>query len=222
VDTPTPRLTFLEVVRQVCWAGKVLVLSAFVVWHLFFLLLRNPLDVRSDNRPITFAPAGWDGLSHAWQTLDDATTTYGNVLRIEQGWTLFTPPMARSGDFLSVRLVFADGQRVTLPSDNAVDPSSFYLRRGGFRQRKLEDYIESLYSKNVASPLPAAQVRARQARWRRRHPEEDRVVVRLELVRCHLVFPPPGADPRTEGESQEKILGSFDAAGQPLPPDAHP
>jgi hypothetical protein len=222
VDTPIPRLTYVEVVRQVCWAGKVLAIAVFVVWHLLFLLIRNPLDVRGARSPVAFEPAGWDGLAHAWRTMDEATTTYGNVLRIEQGWTLFTPPMARDGDFLSVRLVFADGECVTLPSDNAVDPSGFYLRRGGFRQRKLEDWIGSLFSKNVASTLPGAQVRARLARWRRHHPDEERVVERVELVRCRLVFPPPGSDPGTDAGSQEEILGSFDATGKALPQDADP
>jgi hypothetical protein len=203
-------------VKLVCWVGKVVAVTALVVWHLLFLLVRNPLDSRGEKASTWSAPSGWTFLERAWQQLDQATTSYGNCLRIEQGWTLFTAPLSRDGEFLTVRLVFADGERVRIPSENEVDPTAFYLRRGGFRQRKLEDYIGYLASRNIDSPLVAAQVRARVARWSRRHPDDRRPPERVELVRSRYVFPQPGADPHGVVGPIEETLAAFDAAGQPL------
>jgi hypothetical protein len=223
VATPAPRLTLWEIVKLVCWASKVLAVAGFVVWHLLFLLVRNPLDVRASREPSWSGPTNWPGVQKAWQSLDRNTTSYGNFLRIEQGWTMFTAPLSRDGDFLDVRLVFADGERVRIPSDNAVNPSTLYLRRGHFRQRKLEDYLIDLVNSGRAdSPLVSAQVRARLADWQRRHPEDGRLPERVELVRCRFLFPQPGSNPRDVAGPYEECLAAFDANGQPLPVESPP
>jgi hypothetical protein len=222
VDTPARGLTLRDHVLLIFWLGKVLVIVGLVIWQLLFLLVRNPLDVRGEKAAVWPGPDDWPALGWAWQKLDETTTTYGNVLRIEQGWTLFTAPLARDGDFLAVRLVFPDGERVRIVSENEVNPSAFYFRRGGFRQRKLEDYLDTLASRQLDSPLLGAQVRARVAGWRRHHPQDGRWPERVELVRRHYLFPRPGDDPGNVVGPFEETLAVFAADGQPMPQDPEP
>src|SRR5262249_51842213 len=78
---------------------------------------------------------------------DVVTSRYGNFFGIDHGWGMFSPPMARSAPFLAAELQFDDDSTTVLssPNDPDVDQrrglSSGYIRLGGWRQRKYEDYL---------------------------------------------------------------------------------
>jgi hypothetical protein len=148
---PSPKRTPLG---QAWLILKVGVITLFVAWQLFFLAVRNPVDL-------------WDKESHDWATrqsrwgdvvhdfnnhrlassaehspvgpqstlgrklkaveppwersydeVDRWTKNYGRVLGVEQGWSMFTPNLAREGTFLAARIEFKNGQELLIKSEN--------------------------------------------------------------------------------------------------------
>jgi hypothetical protein len=200
--------------------GRVLVRAAvvlFVVWQVFFLLVRNPLDLWGDDiKKWCKAQPWWWAAKKPYEKLDQATTRYANLLGIEQGWTMFAPPMARGAPFLAARLEFADGSQEEVYSPNEPDPARF-LRLGGWRQRKLEDFLIKPYPDEISDkedlPVWQAYVRWSVRRWRQAHPDDPRQLERVVLVRRWITFPGPNDAPTVFGEPDVREVGRFNPDG---------
>jgi hypothetical protein len=214
---------------------KAAAITVFVCWQLFFLAWRNPADLWGDELHTWAAKQDrWDQVLHdfnkhrypsaatsrlgrrmravepAWERWYDPTEkwtrNYGRVFAVEQGWSMFTPNLARGGSFLTARLEFSDGSEElvkspnepALESDDKPRPKPF-LRMGGWRQRKLEDSLafttpEKLARMDAADgddlPLFEAYARWSVQRWRQGHPDDAREVHRIVLVRRRMAFAP--------------------------------
>jgi hypothetical protein len=201
--------------------AKTVAVVLFVAWQLFFLFVRNPLD-------FWYAPIKtWceekkiqRGVKYVLDPVDDATRYYGNFAGIDQNWRMFTPPLARSAPFLAARVEFTDGTDVILCSDNEPDPLS-YFRFGGWRQRKLEDYLvykspEELPG-NEELPLWGAYARWSVRRWRERNPDDTRIPARVVLLRRVITFPEPSENPSIYEEAAVSTVGVFHPDGSLAP-----
>jgi hypothetical protein len=194
------------------------VVILFVTWQLFFLAFRNPLDLwKSQIEGWCAKQRWWKKVEKPYEALDKVTTRYGNLLGIEQGWTMFTPPLARSAPFLGARLQFADGSEEVLRSPNEPDVAGF-LRLGGWRQRKLEDSLVHASPEELPwkEDLPLYQAYARWCvqRWKEAHPDDRRDIVRVVLLRRRIYFPELGHDPSIYEDPYVVTVGEFDAAGR--------
>jgi hypothetical protein len=214
---------------------KAAAIAAFVLWHLFFLAWRNPNDLWEDglrdwftkqprwgdvvhdfNKPrmpttdgdsrlarrLTYANPSWE---RWYEPTEKWTKNYGRVFGIEQGWSMFTPNLARGGSFLTARIEFSNGSEEYFKSPNepALESDDFplpkpFLRAGGWRQRKLEDCMlytkpEQLARMDVADgdDLPLFEAYAAWAlrRWQASHPADRREPFRVVLLRRRLPFP---------------------------------
>jgi hypothetical protein len=105
--------------------GKVTLLTLFVCWQLFFLAFRNPVDLWEDDFK-KWAAKKWSKeweqiepyLDKYFKPLDKLTTGYARFAGVEQGWSMFTPNMARGCSFLAARIEFTDGTEAVLRSPN--------------------------------------------------------------------------------------------------------
>jgi hypothetical protein len=190
----------------------------FVCWHLFFLLVRNPLDLWYTPFKEWCQERGWWPRLEPWvRPVDRATGQYGNGLGVEQGWCMFTPPLARSAPFLAARIDFTDGTSEVLRSDNEPDPTAFF-RVGGWRQRKLEEYLvhpdETKLHEHEELGLWEAYARWSVRRWKARHPEDRRTPRQVALLRRRIYFPVPGQDPGLYAEPEVYPIGTFDPDGR--------
>ncbi len=193
----------------------------FVVWQLFVLLVRNPLD-------FWYTPLKhWCEEKNIWERaklvvdpVDKATSCYANFCGIDQNWKMFVPPLARSASFLAARVEFTDGTDELLRSDNEPEPLS-YFRFGGWRQRKLEDYLVNKAPDELPGddelPLWEAYARWSVRRWRQRHPDDDRVPARVTLLRRVVTFPEPSEDPSVYEEAEVSTVGVFRPDGSLVP-----
>jgi hypothetical protein len=201
--------------------AKTTVIALFVSWQMFFLIVRNPLD-------FWYTPIKgwceekkiWHGVKEVLDPVDDATRHYGNFAGIDQNWSMFVPPMARSASFLAARVEFTDGTEDLLRSDNEPDPLG-YFRFGGWRQRKLEDYLvyktpEELPG-NDELPLWSAYARWSIKRWRERWPDDPRIPARVVLLRRVISFPEPSEDPSVYEEPAAYTVGVFHPDGSLAP-----
>src|SRR5438105_4172765 len=120
---------------------KVVAIATFVVFQLFFMVFRGGIDLNY-NVVIDWLhkQRWWPVARPVFDPVDSFTKNYGNFLGIEQGWNLFAGPVARSALFLTARIEFDDGTEALVYSENEPDPKR-YFRVGGWRQRKLEDYL---------------------------------------------------------------------------------
>jgi hypothetical protein len=198
------------------WVGAVV--FVFVVWHLFFLLLRNPLDLWWDPIKDWLTEKGlWSRVEPIFGPVDRATWKYGNFFGIDQGWTMFPPPLARSVTFLAARLEFTDGTQDTVYSPNEPNPTA-YFRLGGWRQRKLEDYLTRVNAGELAGhkelPLWEAYVRWCIQRWYQANPGDSRQLEKVVLLKRTLVLPKPGEDPTVFKPAQVSIFATFDSDGR--------
>jgi hypothetical protein len=204
------------------------VVFLFVCWQLFFLLVRNPLDFYYTSiQEWCQANKIWDdasdpnyGVRPILDPIDDATRHYGNFAGIEQNWQMFTPPLARYTYFLAARIDFAEGGEEVIRSENEVDPRG-YFRFGGWRQRKLEDYLVSkkgeLWQGNEELPLWEAYVRWSVRRWRERFPDDLRTPKEVVLFRRDFNFPKPTEDPSVFAEPEVYTVGVFLPDGRLAP-----
>lgn len=206
--------------RRSPWAWlRAALVAAFVVWHLYFLLLRNPLDLwGTEIKGWLKERSWWESVEQPFQFVDKATSKYGNFTGTEQGWTMFASPLARSAPFLAARITFTDGSTLELRSPNEpADPAAF-LRIGGWRQRKLEDYLVQVKPEDLAGhterELWRAYVRWSVRRWRAAWPDDTRIPEHVDLVRRSIVFPAPGDDPSHFEPPEETVLGTFDPDGR--------
>jgi hypothetical protein len=185
----------------------------FVAWQLFFLLVRNPLD-------FWYTPLKqwceknniWRGAKTVVDPVDDATRYYANFCGIDQNWRMFVPPLARSASFLAARLEFTDGTAIVLRSDNEPDPLG-YFRFGGWRQRKLEDYLVYKTPEELPGddelPLWEAYARWSVRRWKERYPDDSRTPARVVLLRRVVTFPEPSENPSVYEEAAVSTVGAF-------------
>jgi hypothetical protein len=186
----------------------------FVSWHLFFLLFRNPLDLWwADLKPWLKDQSWWTRL----EPVDDVTYRYGNLIGVQQGWTMFTPPLARSAPFLAARLEFTDGSADFVYSENEPDPTHF-LRLGGWRQRKLEDYMVTIPSRKLPGheelALFEAYARWSARRWKEAHGADPRELARIVLLKRSFDLPSPDQDPQQFQPPTVTVIGTFDPDGR--------
>jgi hypothetical protein len=218
-DAPPPsRSSFWS--RLLKWPIKVLVFC-FVCWHLFALVVRNPLDLWSDEIQ-TWAKEDerWEQWKPTYTGFDKWTKAYNKFTGCEQGWSMFTPQLARTAPFLTVRIEFSDGTNEVIPSLNAVDPQSFF-RFGGARLRKLETSLYRRTPEKVANsderPVYAAYVRWAVRRWQQQSPGDKRQPIRVHLYKIRYLFPQPDEDPHHITEGETDPVGTFDPQGKLLP-----
>jgi hypothetical protein len=201
--------------------AKTVAVVLFVSWQMFFLIVRNPLD-------FWYAPIKtycvehhlWESVKTGLDPLDDATRHYGNFSGIDQNWRMFVPPMARSAPFLAARIEFTDGTDDVQRSDNEPDPLAFF-RYGGWRQRKLEDYLVYKTPDELPGdeelPLWEAYARWSVRRWRERHPDDLRIPERVVLLRRVITFPEPSENPSVYEEASTSTVGVFHPDGSLAP-----
>lgn len=211
-----------------------------VAFHLAVLLIRNPLDLwdkeireylrekpawggalaaAADER--LEAPRSlWDRYGDDYKKADRFTYKFTNWAGVEQRWVMFSPPLARKGDFLAVRLEFTDGSppEVLFSENEPADPSSFF-RLGGWQVRKLEDYLAwpsdgTLFDSGPEKRLWEAFARHSVKKWRQMRPGDPRKVERVVLVRRRLYFQAPGQRPEDVDPPTEREVATFDAEGR--------
>jgi hypothetical protein len=190
----------------------------FVCWHLFFLLFRNPLDLWGNELEAWAKKQTWWARAEpVFEPVDRVTRRYGNLTGVQQGWGMFTPPLARSAPFLAARLDFTDGSATFVYSENEPDPTHF-LRLGGWRQRKLEDYM--VHTKphdlpgNQELPLFEAYARWCARLWREAHADDSREIAKVVLLNRNFELPEPGHDPRHFQPPTVTVIGTFGPDGR--------
>src|SRR5262249_13725415 len=156
------------------------------------------------------------------------------VFGVEQGWSMFTPNMARGCSFLAAEIEFRDDNDTYLvksPNEPAFSkgeqpvPQTF-LRVGGWRQRKYEDSLaftkpDQLERMDASDGddlfLFEAYVRWSIRRWREKEPDDKRTPSRVRLLRRRFSFPREiGSDPlRSESYDRMEVwtIGYFNPDG---------
>src|SRR5262249_49847181 len=120
------------------------VIFLIVACQLLFLLVRNPLDhwkneisawleqkdwwelsssaiLPSDE--VTEHSECWEQWKDTFDFADRVTLRFANISGNEQGWLMFSPPMARRSPFLGVRFEFENSPPVTVESDTHPNPA---------------------------------------------------------------------------------------------------
>jgi hypothetical protein len=201
-----------------CWRfAKAWLVATFVCWHLFFLVVRNSLDLgRYQQRTWLQKRDWWTTVGPVYQPADRATENYSNFTGVRQGWSMFSPPLARSVEFLTVRLDFTDGSEEMVYSENEPDPTDF-LRVGGWRQRRLEDYMADTRTDSLREhrerPLFESYVRWCIRRWQQAHPDDPRTLAGAVLLGRTFLLPKPEDDPHNIRASTVYPLGAFGPDG---------
>src|SRR5262245_10298313 len=107
-----------------------------VVFHLFVLFVRNPLDFWAKEVRAWMKERGhWEAYGGKSRALDKFTYKYPNLVGCEQRFVMFRPPMARRAPFLAVRFELTDGTTEVVRSYNEPDPTRFF-RFGDWQLRK--------------------------------------------------------------------------------------
>jgi len=222
---PRPQHTLVVALALRCWRWlRICAATLFVCWSLFVLCVRNPLDLWWDDHIKGWCEkhGWWKGqkLDEKFDKVDRVTRYYANFCGIEQGWSMFTPEMARSSPFLAARLEFDDESSAEVRSPNEPADPHRYFRFGGWRQRKLEDWLGSstrvkeLHHQHEDLPVYEAYARWCIRRWHEQHPDERRTVRRVVLFKRRFIFPKPGTDPRQIGEPETYDLAIFGPDGR--------
>ena len=209
----------------------------FVVFHLLLLAIRNPLDIYykdiivwlkeepawggwssdEDDPP----PTWWDRYGEEFQRVDQFTYRYANLFGVEQGWNMFTPPVAREAYFLAVRLEFRDGTSALLISDNEpIDPTR-YFRLGGWQTRKLEEILlrppDDFGTDPKVMSMWTSYARHAVRKWQAGHPEDSRKVEHIVFLRRRIDFPKPGENYEDSDTRYEEDFATFDEEGRLIP-----
>ncbi len=207
--------------RQFWRGSKCTVVFLIVVFHLVVLAVRNPLDLWYEPIRDWVKEHGGESRTYDYfKVADTFTWKYTNLVGCEQNWIMFSPPMARRAEFLGYRFEFTDGSSALAPSTNEPDPTSFF-RVGGWQWRKMEDFMLSS-AKRLTSNDPEHlfwEACARHAAriWKDSHPDDQRTLARIVIVRREMAMPIPGTDPKQYGPPEETALATFDALGRLLP-----
>jgi hypothetical protein len=200
--------------RPFSW--RTALIFAFVAFQIFIIAFRNPLDLWW--RPMEKwgkEQSWWDEAEPYYRFVDRWTERYERGLGVDQGWAMFTPPLARAAPFLTTRLEFADGTTESLNSAN--EPGEEFFRVGGWRMRKLEDRLAFGHPNTLGNDpeviLWETYVRVRVREWREANPNDDRTLTRVSLFRRRV--PLPSHDPAAPAEDVETYLvGEFDPDGK--------
>jgi hypothetical protein len=201
---------------------KAAVVFVIVVVHLFLFVLRNPLDLwyKPVKAWLEKHEAWWAEYGEAFKRTDRFTERYLNLVGCEQGWAMFTPPMARSAPFLAYRIEFSDGPpEEVLSSREPADPSAFF-RIGDWQTRKYEDYLCYPPDNLAEDPeLPLWETAARRvvANWKALHPGESRKVRRVVMLKRTIDFPGPDETPGAYLPARESEVARFDGQGRLMP-----
>lgn len=214
---------------------KATVIFLIVTLHLLFLVIRNPLDlwdehiknwlvsqkVWQDDPPTDEQKDAHFNIRPAYRFVDELTYRFAQTTGTEQRWVMFTPPMARRAPFLGVRLEFADGSRVVVPSDNEPRDPTDFLRIGNWQVRKLEDVIYDIPATrgeaNPEWPMWEAYVRWRVRHWKNTYENTDHEPVRVVLIKRVIYFPGPFEAPNRYSYGEEEDLLSFTPQGKLFP-----
>ncbi|MCH8044059.1 MAG: hypothetical protein IID44_10125 [Planctomycetes bacterium] len=200
---------------------KSAIVFLFVSWHLFFLATRSSLDLGGDEF-VAFAEgsAWWESAEPVYQWTSDTTSKYETALDHDQGWSMFTSPLARGCIFLAVRVEFTDGSHVVVRSENEPDDPSHFFRIGRPRQRKLEDWLVSRSNDERRSgyrrPLWEQTARRYLRRWQGENPNDPRTPQRLVMLCRRIAIPKPDEAPGSYREATVREVATFDADGNLL------
>lgn len=215
-QTTTPSL----VTRSIRLAIRCLIVC-FVCWHLLAILIRNPLDLWSDDIEswLQSEESGWQHWQPIYDRLAKQTRDYNRLVGCEQGWGMFTSPLARESPYLALEMTFADGHQESLPTLSPFDPKQFF-RAGGTRFRKLETSLYRRSAEKIVEtedlPVYAAFVRLSIRRWRQENPLKPNPIL-IKLYKKHWVFPGPKEPPDQISPGEIDLLGTFDLEGQHQP-----
>jgi hypothetical protein len=239
MDTPPqPAAPTASPLRRAWRIVKIIAVTTFVVWHLFFLTYRNFADLWGEEvaKKAAVEKTNWEtewkhsdggrlSQSYAamkfWQACFDVTEEkeaaritrrYGAFLGQEQGWCMFAAPLARKAFFPAVRIHFSDGSTEDLHSGNEPDPNS-YRRFGGFRQRKLEDYIAYGNAQGEEAAVWSNYTLWVYRHWRAAHPDDHRELKWLQLRARRIDFPAPDQQ-RDFPEPDSWEIALYDADGR--------
>jgi hypothetical protein len=186
----------------------------FVVWQLAFLLFRNTVDSWRSRLEEALGPKDrWGEFGERVADYDRITTRYAALCGIEQGWPMFSGPLARSAPFPAVHIVFADGSQELVVSDNEPADPNFYFRFGGERHRKLEDYLASPLRgavSGVERPLWEAYARDAVRRFRAAHPDDRRAPVKALVIARRLYYTRPDQSAGDRDPMVSTLLTEFD------------
>lgn len=185
----------------------------FVTWHLFFMAFRNPPDTWGDRLRSALGPKEkWGVVGDAAVKMDAITTFYGAFFGVEQGWTMFCGPIARSAPFPAVTITFNDDTEELILSDNEPRDMECYFRFGGERHRKFEDYLAAPSENGQYGEersLWRAYAHHGVRRWRSANPADPRRPVRATVVSRRHYHTPPDKPPGTRDPMQTTILSEF-------------
>jgi hypothetical protein len=229
---PEPPPVSPSLMGQIWRWFKRLAVVLFVSWHLFAMLVRNPLDLWykeikgwAEKQPWWGEQASeddkekkkpWPTVGSTFKSIDWITESYDCFTGAEQGWTMFGSPLAGGVNFLTVQLEFTDDTTEEIRSENEYDPTS-YFRVGLARVRKLEDGLSGTKADDIRSssnrPTFEALVRWKLRAWRLRNPDDKREVKRILLVKRRITFPRPGEDPTHFEKATTTEYAEFDANG---------
>lgn len=193
----------------------------FVCWHLFFMFVRNHLDLWEDTI-LGWAKeqTWWSRVERPVHHIDYKTWYYGNFTGCEQGWGMFSPPMARRVAFMGGKLIFSDGSHAIVTSINEPQDPASYFRAGGWRQRKLEDCLGWVKPESIPEsadlPVYGAFIRWYIRTWRQAHPDDPRTVSEVHLIYRNYVLPGVDQDPASFAPPTESVLAVFSPEGEYL------
>lgn len=197
---------------------RAILIVGFVVCQLLFMVGRGALDLFYDEFTGWLKQRPWyRKVKPAFTRVESATRKYGNFLGIEQGWRLFPGPMARYDLFLAARIEFTDDTEAMIYSENEPDLKAFF-RVGGWRLRKMEDYLAFNVPDDMAEsddlPTWSAYACWCLRRWQAANPEDGRVPRAICLVNRQINFPEPGSPPCSHGEVEMTTIAVFDPEGR--------
>lgn len=149
----------------------------FVCWHLFVLFITNTQ------------------LDGKWS--DSTAGRYESYLNLDQAWGMFSSAWDHT-PFPAVRLEFTDGSSELFLSDNEPRDTQRYFKTTMSRLRKYEEHILYLGSKHYGGSIDERDEKwKRYAEWRvqrwfEQHPDDQRQVKQVVLLKRRYEIPPPG------------------------------
>jgi hypothetical protein len=174
------------------------VVFAFVVWHLTYLVIANLAS--TDLADYSFI-ADADLRKEVNDVLDDSVYRYGRITATDQNWAMFGSPLWRKNRFLSGRIEFDDGSTEVVQTDSEPEDHTRYFRLGGWRLRKLEENMGRESESSYYEELRQRYGRYLAEQWRAANPDDARTPVRITLFRRHYAIPAPG-EPRPDQPRQ--------------------
>ena len=187
--------------------------ALFVAWHLLMLFISNA-ELQRHVDSWREAGAAKKAVDIAEQTIT-AAKWYETMTGMDQGWALFTSPLARKAPFLGTHLIFDDGSRELVKSPTEPDDMTRFLRFGGTRYRKLESHLLIKADYPLEAQLARRYVQHAVTRWRSKHPHDPRRPITGVLVRRELEMPPPGEFWSPDHPVEEEEIARFELDQEP-------